>query len=236
VALLLPDGRGAVTLEDDAVGVDLLPEGERFTIPSGGKEPQTPAALSPDGRTLVVTEPEGALGLYDLEKRRRIGELRLDEGDGYVTGLAVSQGGDRIAATKGSVVELRSPKGALLAELEIGEEAVDALAFASDGRLATAGQDGIRIWSKAGKPLASLEGHHTRTGAAAFSPDGRHLVTGDIFGELMIWDLAKKRREAHFVAHRNVVTSIAFAPGTSTFVTGSWDGTALRWDLRTLVR
>ncbi|GMV39688.1 MAG: hypothetical protein AMXMBFR64_14040 [Myxococcales bacterium] len=226
---LVPGGRRAVLLEEGAIRVLSLPDGAETTIATGSL--MTPCAVSPDGALLVATEVEGA-ALYDLEARRRVRTLWEEEGAADL--MALGPGGARIAVVRGNTVELRDGAGAEVATLELGEERITGVAFAADGRLAAAGQDGIRVWSPGGKLIASLEGHGTTTEAIAFAPDGQRLVTGDIFGDLMVWDLREKRRVTRLVAHRNVITSVSFAPGSDTFVTGSWDATALRWDLAAL--
>ncbi len=57
--------------------------------------------------------------------------------------------------------------------------------------LATCGNDNmIRLWSvAAGELVAEMAGHDRNPYAVDFHPDGKHLVSEDLMGNVMIWDL-----------------------------------------------
>jgi WD40 repeat protein len=74
--------------------------------------------------------------------------------------------------------------------LVVGDHAqpVYSLAFAPDGRLASAGKDGTaRLWDLAGGAPVTLH-HPDAVFAAAFSPTGDRLATGCADGAVRFWD------------------------------------------------
>ncbi len=49
----------------------------------------------------------------------------------------------------------------------------------------------VRLWSVAdGAPLAELPGHASKIFSVQFHPDGKSLISGDLEGKLLHWDLA----------------------------------------------
>jgi WD40 repeat protein len=87
-----------------------------------------------------------------------------------------------------------------------------AMAFAPDGRLATACEDGTaRIWDLTDPKAAPalLTGHRRRIVALAFAPDGR-LVTASDDGTARIWNL--NHTEATPVVLTGGYKALAFAP------------------------
>src|SRR5262249_35638177 len=76
-----------------------------------------------------------------------------------------------------------------------GLDAVNAVAFAPDGRRAAAATgwlDGvIHVFDvPAGKELSRLRGHGSYVGALAFAPDGKTLASGQRDTTVLVWDLA----------------------------------------------
>jgi WD40 repeat protein len=66
-----------------------------------------------------------------------------------------------------------------------------------------------------------LRGHETAATAVAISKDGRVVVSGDLEGELRVWDLEHDRE---LVLQQGSVRSIAFDPNDAAFATGGDNG------------
>lgn len=76
------------------------------------------------------------------------------------------------------------------------------LAVGKDGkRVATCGRDRmIRIWSSQGKLELEFEGGEHDLYAIAIHPDGKHLASGDMKGNVKLWDIASKKVVRQFDA------------------------------------
>ena len=69
-------------------------------------------------------------------------------------------------------------------------DAVWAVTFAKDGRIATASADRtIKVWDAAGKELTTLRGHKDWVSNIAFSPDGKTLASTSHDRTMRMWNL-----------------------------------------------
>jgi WD40 repeat protein len=173
-------------------------------------------ALTPDGRTALVSDGPGLIRVFDLEEGQQA--LTLAGHRRYADALALSADGKVLASgSLARTVRLWDLVSAQeIATLRGHRRAVAAVAFSADGRLvASAGgvplrddrgtpshrdddltaPHRVRVWDAAtGTEVAHLEGHATDVSALAFSPDGRQLVAGMRDGSVLVWDLTSLAR------------------------------------------
>jgi WD40 repeat protein len=116
---------------------------------------------------------------------------------------------------------------------------VEGLAFHPDGtRLATGGDQNVRIWDLAKPRGKEIRRFEHRANAVAFGPDGTLLATGGIDSTARVWDLATGS-EVHRLEHENEVTGVGFPPEENRLVTvsayahGRPDTMSRVWDLST---
>jgi WD40 repeat protein len=130
-------------------------------------------------------------------------------------------------AARRAAIPLRKVSGPA-ALIGVGHtDAVTAVAFAPDGRLATGSDDGTaKLWSAKGQLIATYEGHRGPVLAVAFAGDGR-LATGSRDRTAKLWT-ADGRLIASCAGHQGSVTAVAFAPD-GRLATGSRDGTTKLW-------
>ena len=114
--------------------------------------------------------------------------------------------------------------------------AVYAVAFSSDSRRLAAGgwtnstYSGPVVYELAsGHRVASLIWECSR--ALRFSPDGTILASGDEWGKVSLWDIAKGNRLREFQAHKRIVSALRFSPDGRRVASGSIDGTIKLWDV-----
>ena len=69
-----------------------------------------------------------------------------------------------------------------------------------------------------------------------FSVDGRHLLTGDSWGAVQLWDATSGKLVRSVRAHRFGVNRFDFSPDGSLYASLSTDGSAQVWDARTQTR
>jgi len=143
-------------------------------------------AASTDGRTVVIGDQHGQVGLVDGTTLELRASRRLDVG---ISALAIDQT-DRLVAVgagEGTCLLLDTRSLDTRATLQGHGDVVRALAFSPDGsRLASASADSmVRIWEVLrGRPLLVLHGHAQGVSALAWSPDGSCIASGDGFGDV----------------------------------------------------
>jgi DNA-binding SARP family transcriptional activator/WD40 repeat protein/energy-coupling factor transporter ATP-binding protein EcfA2 len=204
--------------------------------------PQTPPlAVAPDGSEFAVRVGRSQLALYSFPALRRRTTITVSPAAGPITALAWSPDGKQIAvATRDGPIELWAPRPRpqLLRRLR-GLDAVQAVAFARDGRLVAA----IDHQRRSGRAPGRLIVWRTDTGTAkaspldlpgegrsvAFSPDGGKIAAGLDDGEIVVIDAASRRLERTLPASGAPNVALAFAPDGTLF-SGSWAGTLQRWD------
>lgn len=70
--------------------------------------------------------------------------------------------------------------------------------------------------------------------SVAFSPCGKLLATGDVNGEIYLWELPEPRRVATCKKHASMVFSVAFSPDGQILASSSSGGEAVKlWDCQT---
>jgi WD40 repeat protein len=86
-------------------------------------------------------------------------------------------------------------------------------------------------------PFANFPTRHHGTLArmVAFSPDGRHLASGDLDGEVKIWDARTGDQRHTFRAHDGAIMALAFSPDGKCLATGTRYGqdSVKVWDVST---
>ncbi|WP_202920224.1 WD40 repeat domain-containing protein [Urbifossiella limnaea] len=151
-------------------------------------------AFDRDMRHLAVAGKPGEVLVYEVGVKKP--SRRLKGGKVPATCVRFSPDGTRVLAgdEAGGVWVWDAATGKLVREGEGGpDEVLDITTLDNDEVVSAHGPgDGgvtLRRWSKAAVPAAeaSLDG---KLRAVAFSPDGRHVATGDLEGELTVWDLA----------------------------------------------
>ena len=120
-------------------------------------------------------------------------------------------------------------------EVDAGEghaDAVLAVAFTPDGRVATASRDGTgAVWNPvSGKRLFTLEGHTDIIRALAVAPDGNLLATASNDCTVRLWDARTGQEVRALSGHKDQASALAFSPDGKTLVSGGADGYLRFWD------
>jgi WD40 repeat protein len=201
-AIASPDGRLIVATSVD--GHVFLwgwpggrPEGE-ISGPSDATSPppagagRTDAAFSPDGRFLVTGDARGNLGLWDVQRRKRVATGLLQHR--FITDLAVSPDGRMVAAaTDDGIVRLRDARTLVAVGDLVGHTGpVAAVAFAAQGEhqlVVTGGSDGtVRVWDGAtDHALVTFRGQQGVIRDVAVIQGGRFIASAADDGTVVVW-------------------------------------------------
>ena len=79
--------------------------------------------------------------------------------------------------------------------------------------------------------LAALEGHRDPVVAVGVSADGTRALSGDLTGQVRVWDLAARTAIAAHDGHGATVSAVAITPDARWGVSASWDRTLRLWPL-----
>lgn len=148
---------------------------------------------------------------------------------GPIMGIAVSET-DRIATVSfDNAVGLWSDLSP--SWLDGHEAAVNAVVFAPDGRIYSAGDDfSIRRWSAEGVEEAEWTGHQGKILSLDLSRDGAWLASASWDGSIGLWP-AEGGAARFLRGHGGPVNDVAFAADGMGLYSASGDGTVRLWDL-----
>ena len=185
-------------------------------------------AFSPDSRHLVSTHSDGAILVWDADRRERVADF--NEHSGAVQSVAFSSDGRRVASAgeDGSVIVWDSASGRKEGVFVDYANSVNAVAFSPGGAwLATADQDAhVRLLDLArGTSRTLCDGNY----CVAFSPDERWVATS-----VNVFDRAAGRAAAYMDLSRESMTAcygVDFSPDGRRLACASDQEKLLVWDV-----
>jgi len=153
---------------------------------------------------------------------------------GPVRAIAISADGKSVLSGSFDTAAIRWSLASQSAEqvLRFHADAVNAVAFLKDGRMATAGADGkIALWT-AGRqqPDDILEGHTAPIVALAVSPDGATLASAAWDSTARLWPLGSGDKRV-LEGHTQNVNGVAFTSDGKSVVSVGYDLTVRIWPL-----
>jgi hypothetical protein len=172
-------------------------------------------SVSPDGALVVTANRVGEVALRDAATGATRWRSRRRPSDAFAA--AFTPDGRHVVSCDlhGEVLVWSAATGDLVRAFAAHDQGVTAVVPLADGRLVTAGYDGlVKVWATTaepgGEPAATLRGHERGVGSLAVTPDGRRAASRGSDERLVLWDL-EAAAAAWSVALRG--GEVAFLPG-----------------------
>jgi len=207
--------------------------------------------FSPDGSTLVSSDWNGNIVVWDVAMRIPLGAPLFDR-FGRVLDIVFMPDGETFISSheylntgSGTTIsgELREWDPVTL-ELTDSIPQPFSLPYSTmvitlDGHYMIAAQQsskGITLWDMEQKERVPdvFKGYEDVVRSMALSPDGNTLVLGNYDGSLMFWDVnLQKFSDGPIQAHTDIVNDLVFSPDGEMIVSVSADQTIRLWDAAT---
>jgi WD40 repeat protein len=186
-------------------------------------------AFSADGRWFAMSTGND-VSVFDTQTWRRTHAI---PGRG-IHSLSWDPLGSRLltGSAKGDVSIWDVPSGERVQRLRGSGEAVDAVAFASNGHFVAAGsRDGDeQVWDAESAELVSHSNLRSKILSIEFDRTSSLLVTGSSNGVVNVNDVASGMPVTVLDGPTAVVRTAHFDPSSTRIVGASWDGTARIWN------
>ncbi|MFE2487163.1 AAA family ATPase [Streptomyces mirabilis] len=204
-------------------------------------------ALGADGHTLVTSEFDGTVRLWDITHPHHPAVLSTFTAHAAGSAvIALSPDGTTLASGSSDstvrVWDISDPRHPVPygPALRGHTQAVFSVAFSPDGKTVASGSydHTVRLWDVTDPHhpahLATLTGHTLNVKPVAFSPDGRTLASGSDDRTVRLWNIADPRHPtplATLTGHKDFVDTLAFSPDGRTLASGSDDRTVRLWNI-----
>ena len=214
-------------------------------------------AFSEDGKTLASVGSSQGLQFYvwDVDTGLEVSYFKGQQSRFNFGVLAISPNHRFFASAGGNKAFLWDTETQTLKHTIQGDnDTVWALAFSRDSKTLVVGSTTIRLWDvETGNQMSRLAGHTRRIDAITFASDGKTLASGDVSGDIRLWNLAAGgdqltlprllgnitgegkpiSHNAVLTEHKRPIEALAFTADGKTLVSASRDTTIRLWDVDT---
>ncbi|EUB98257.1 WD-40 repeat-containing protein [Rhizobium sp. CF080] len=230
-ALLFPDGRVLVLLENSTLLIDASSSRSNSRVIA--QFGSSTAAISLDGRSIALTHGNDA-SVVDLDSGKVSATLRGHQGP--IWSLAFSPHGDRIVS--GSYDQTariwNAATGDQIALLAGHKQPVRDVAFSDNGdKILTIADDRTAVVWRAndGSPIRILSHGEEVVRAALFLLDGKTVVSASSGGLIWVWNTESDAPPRRLPIHEEDITAIDLSPDGTRLAIASTDGTAKVLDI-----
>lgn len=238
-----PDGAQLVViLENMPICVYGMGTGKKIKV-FGKKldDPMHCVAFSPDNLQIASCSEGGKIYIWDVKSGKQLQILSdtNEEEPDEISSIAFSPV-DKNILVAGSyddtVCIWDIAKSTKIHILEEHTDAVNSVAFSSDGTKVVSGADDTKIiiWNATtGEVINTLEGHSDWIQSVQFSPDDLQIVSASVDNTVCVWDAVAGQSIEHLEGHSTWVAAVALSPKGDFIVSASHDYTIGIWNSTT---
>ena len=230
-AIFSPGGEKILTTSRDGTArLWQVSTGDELTVLTGASSALTFADYGPLSLVAVGTT-EGSARLWDVESGAVNAIIEVST-EAPVVPVDFSPDGKRLfaCALDGAGVLWNVSDGSVIKAFKFDDPCSEAEFDSSGDRLLVAGggiaNSASLIDGRNGAQLATLTGHGAQVRTVNFSPNGLRAVTGDVSGEIRVWEIGTRTAIVQLQAHSAQIWTVRFSPDGGKFVSASDDGTA----------
>lgn len=209
----------------------------RLGRPDGPPEPARCVALSCDGTILATGLRSGEIVVQGTDSNSPGRRFLIH--DSEIRSLSFMPGEKELlsASLHGQVKITNLSDGRTIRELGGPGGKIERAALSPDAsRMATAGEDAVRVWDMASaKELLKFEGHTpSHALSVCFSPDGKLILSTAFDTPVLLWDRDTGAVVQKLVGHADrLVWNGCFSPDGQRIATAGGDATVKLWDTST---
>ena len=208
-------------------GIELynLEEGQKVTTLERGQSNIWSTAFMPDGNSLITTNNDGELVVWNLEDLTHtvVDQLRSD-----IKSIALSEDGIYLAGVMANGQSLVWDTSNNFERTLIHQEPRDvgtAVAISPEHKLLIKGYRSgkVLVWDlEKNTVVNTLEGHNAAISQITFSKGGEFMATASLDGTAHVWQLEDLNEQPiELRDHDNWVVSVAFSPDAQNVYTGT---------------
>lgn len=197
-------------------------------------------AFSPDDKTLISGNNDGAIKMWDVESGKEIKSLYGHSRS--VSSVVFSPDGKFIASGgDDDTVRLWDAESGKELKIFKGHDSyVNSVVFSPDGKTIASGSwdKTLKLWSvESGTEIKTFKGHEYYIQSVAFNANGKILASagGELDvrrNELKLWDIESGKELANLKnGHTGEIESVAFSPDGKILASGGRDSLVKLWDV-----
>jgi serine/threonine protein kinase/WD40 repeat protein len=231
-----PDGRSIIahSASENAIQMYDVATGQRSRSFPGDADRFAISRADPSGRCLASYSDEETIRVMNLDSHEKVFVHPIAR-DSAIVGAGFSRDARLIAIGAVFDVEVRDTHSATLVSKHSAPGYwAKRFVFSDDGNRLYVGSYGgslKELDTATGQETKRFLGHEGIVFALALSPDEQQIVSGDFFGRVIVWDIARQQQLVTLTDGGEPITSLDWSYDGRRIVAGIEDGTVQIWTL-----